>query len=240
MTKQQFTRLAKAARELSAALSDCERRMANPDGPPCGGACESCKTMTSIRRGMTIMSAGLFAIPVATAAKVARIRAKEGSPEFIAFWNAYPKSCPRRENRKKCAAHWAAAGLDSEAKEIREHLEHKRKSDQWLADDGKFIPAPLVYLHVEGWREDWRATDAAPLAPLDRAEAVALERKLADLRAVERGEEETDEEAAERFETICRHIRATPFAAIMPAIEKELEAVRSRFRLPPQLHTPHS
>ena len=248
MKKQQFTRLAKAARELAAALSDCERRMGNAGGALCGGACETCGEMKGIRRGMSIMAGGLYSIPAAGGKRdwglgtgdwenpcpsvSIRGSLKKDSAEFAAFWSAYPKSCPRRENRKKCAARWSAGNLDKEAKEIREFLEHKRGSDQWLADGGIFIPAPLVFLHAEGWREDWRAKDAPPLAPLDRAEAAARDRSLADLRAVERGEDESDEDAAARFEALSRHFRSTPFAALRPAIDAELEAVRRRFRLP--------
>ena len=65
---------------------------------------------------------------------------------FFRFWSEWPKH-HRKANRKACLAAWNAGGMESVADDIVKHVAACKRSEQWLSEDGKYINAPLVYLH---------------------------------------------------------------------------------------------
>ncbi len=108
---------------------------------------------------------------------IARARTREDgkwSGLFAEFWDAYPKSCPRKVGRNKCRAKYAALMDKSEDPaalhaEIIAGLERWCRSQDWVEDNGKFIKAPLVWLNQENWKDS-----PSPYSP--RSAATAIER----------------------------------------------------------------
>ena len=108
---------------------------------------------------------------------IARARAREEGKWhgfFAEFWDAYPKSCPRKVGRSKCKVKYAALMDKSENPaalhaEILAGLKRWTSSQDWVEDGGKFIKMPLVWLNQENWRDS-----PAPYAPRrTRAEIAA-------------------------------------------------------------------
>ena len=75
---------------------------------------------------------------------------KNHQERFSEFWNAYP-NCNRKGSKAKCQSVWQKQNFDSVADQILTHVRAIAKSDDWLKDSGKYIPAPLVYLNQQRW-----------------------------------------------------------------------------------------
>ena len=93
---------------------------------------------------------------------------------FAEFWDAYPKSCPRKVGKSKCKAKYAALMDRSENPaalhaEILAGLKRWSSSQDWVEDDGKFIKMPLAWLNQENWKDS-----PSPYSP--RSTATAVER----------------------------------------------------------------
>lgn len=69
---------------------------------------------------------------------------------FTEFWEAWPKG-PRKVARQQCLNKWAKYGCADITDEIVKHVEAMTKSNDWLKDNGAYIPAPLVYLNQQRW-----------------------------------------------------------------------------------------
>lgn len=89
--------------------------------------------------------------------------AKETTPGFDAFWNAWPAG-PRKVNKRNCLTRWVRAGLECRHGEIVAHVEACKLSRDWVKDGGAYIPAPLVYLNQERFLAPAPAPAAAPRA----------------------------------------------------------------------------
>ncbi len=48
-------------------------------------------------------------------------------------------------------AKWAKTYCETQADQIIKHVEWLKTTEQWLKNDGAFIPAPLVYLNQQRW-----------------------------------------------------------------------------------------
>lgn len=77
---------------------------------------------------------------------------------FDEFWKAYPSSCPRKVDKKKCHAKYIGylkASKDAEClhNKILGGLEIWKVSDTWTKDGGQFIRAPLVWLNGKNWED---------------------------------------------------------------------------------------
>ena len=102
------------------------------------------------------------------------------SPDFLAFWNAYPT---RRRTKKPLA--WKAwqkecPPLDAVLAALRWQV----ASDDWTRDGGEYIPGPVPYLNARRWEDEPAAPAAptpreAPITPIDRA--ASLRRRAAKL-----------------------------------------------------------
>lgn len=71
-------------------------------------------------------------------------------PGFAEFWRAWPKS-DRKQAKGECLKAWKKAGAEPHAALILAHVERMKASDDWRRDNGRYVPAPLVYLHQKRW-----------------------------------------------------------------------------------------
>ena len=69
---------------------------------------------------------------------------------FDDFWSAYPR-CKRKESKQSCLKVWKSKKLDLVADQIIAHVKAKAGTDDWIKQEGQFIPAPLVYLNKGTW-----------------------------------------------------------------------------------------
>lgn len=93
---------------------------------------------------------------------------QEREAQFAAFWSAYPK----KRSKGQAARAWTRLSPSPElAETILAALERKRQSDDWLREDGRFIPYPATWLNAQGWEDE----DARPPTPRKRWEIVPLE-----------------------------------------------------------------
>jgi|SRR6185369_10558740 len=82
------------------------------------------------------------------------------SPNFGRFWDAYPLR--RRVDRKACLALWQRKKLDREHLRIMAGLQAWKHCKDWTKDGGDFVPAPLVWLRNERWKEAPIVADRRP------------------------------------------------------------------------------
>ena len=89
---------------------------------------------------------------------------------FAQFWAAYPSTCPRKIDKKKCAEKFRRIVCDAHGtrmeifSRLMDGLEAWKKSDMWTKDDGQFICAPAVWLNGSRWED-------SPLASRQQAQA---------------------------------------------------------------------
>ena len=70
---------------------------------------------------------------------------------FGRFWSAYPKKTAKKDAFKA----WAKLKPDEDLTEkILSALEKHKKSDQWLKDNGQFIPYPATWLNGRRWEDE--------------------------------------------------------------------------------------
>jgi hypothetical protein len=69
---------------------------------------------------------------------------------FALFWLAYPNT-ERKGSKGKCQELWIKKKLHLDKQKIIDHVESMKKSKSWTDSDGKFVPAPLVYLNKQQW-----------------------------------------------------------------------------------------
>ncbi len=86
-------------------------------------------------------------------------KSDELPPGFIAFWTAYPK-CKRKANRAGCLGVWKAKHLEDQAADVLAGLQRWTRDGEWAKDDGRFIPAPIVWLRGRRWEAEWEAQPA--------------------------------------------------------------------------------
>lgn len=79
-----------------------------------------------------------------------RVRKKyEDTPEFEAFWNAYPKV----KQKSKQEAREAFAKVDVPLQTILDALEIQKRSHDWQKDGGQYIPYPAKWLNKRRWED---------------------------------------------------------------------------------------
>lgn len=70
---------------------------------------------------------------------------------FDEFWKSYPP-CKRKANKSACkTAYLKIPNLKEEQPRILEGLRLWKEDREWTRDDGRFIPAPLVFIHQQRW-----------------------------------------------------------------------------------------
>jgi hypothetical protein len=68
---------------------------------------------------------------------------------FDDFWKAYP----RKQARKDALKAWQRIDPDEYPKILRA-IAQARRSDQWLKDNGQYVPMPATYLRGERWTDE--------------------------------------------------------------------------------------
>lgn len=85
------------------------------------------------------------------------------SGAFLKFWATWPKS-HRKQSQGQCWTLWQRSDLDQIAPAIISHVESLKSAEDWRRENGKYIPAPSVYLNQKRWegaeapepkREEW-------------------------------------------------------------------------------------
>lgn len=83
-----------------------------------------------------------------TSKETKRTRKKyEDTPEFKAFWDAYPV------HANKVGAREAFAKADAPLEVLLEAIETWKRTDQWKKDGGQFIPYPAKWLKERRWED---------------------------------------------------------------------------------------
>ncbi len=83
----------------------------------------------------------------------------EPSPEFVEFWSAYPK----RVSKPQAIRAWRKLSPDAQTvRAILAGVNRDKRSDQWLRDDGRFIPNPSTYLNNARWQDGAPPADDRP------------------------------------------------------------------------------
>lgn len=77
--------------------------------------------------------------------------------DFERFWTAYPRKVAKAEARK---AWQQTAGVRPETDRLIKAVIVAKSTDQWLAEDGKYIPHASTWLRGERW-EDVHEVDLA-------------------------------------------------------------------------------
>ena len=74
---------------------------------------------------------------------------KERQESFLLFYKAYP----RKVNKREAFDRWIKANLpDMEV--ILRAIEDQKKSEQWMEEDGKYIPHPSTWINKERWNDE--------------------------------------------------------------------------------------
>ena len=103
--------------------------------------------------------------------------------DFERFWSVYPKKLAKGDARKAWAQTEAIRpDIDAVVKAILA----QRHTDQWMRDNGQFIPYPATWLRAERWDDVLTVEVAAPPRAKDRYDLAneAYEKKYGGLRAV--------------------------------------------------------
>ena len=113
-----------------------------------------------------------------TKPKVDRTNARE--VEFEMFWRAYPKKVG------KGAAERAFAKVPSGMmKQMLAAIELQKRSEQWLKDNGQYIPNPATWLNEKRWLDEVPVGGVSNLSNAGRQTASAAEEFLSDERQKE-------------------------------------------------------
>lgn len=71
-------------------------------------------------------------------------------PDFIRFWNAYP----RKQGRKKALKAWFNAKDKPKIEPLLNSIELQMNSEQWQRENGQFIPLPATWLNQGRWSDE--------------------------------------------------------------------------------------
>lgn len=73
---------------------------------------------------------------------------------FAEFWTVYPDEM--KKNKKRAEEYWKKQSLDSMADTIIADVKKRKTSDdQWLKNDGDYIPHPSNYLKDNRWEDEF-------------------------------------------------------------------------------------
>lgn len=85
-------------------------------------------------------------------------RGSEYSPEFLAFWAAYP----RKTGKGKAWEAWAR--IKPPLDRVVSAIGWQSQQPDWTKDGGAFIPHPGTWLNGSRWEDEPRAVSALPRA----------------------------------------------------------------------------
>ena len=72
---------------------------------------------------------------------------KKENPDFDAFWKAYP----RKTAKKNAEQAWKKVSTPLDT--ILNAIDRQKKTQQWIKDNGAFIPHPATWLNQERWND---------------------------------------------------------------------------------------
>ena len=76
------------------------------------------------------------------------IKKNEGNGLFDKFWETYPKKSGKGY-AKDC---WnRISGVEEKLPKMLETINWQKQSEQWMRDNGQFIPMPSTWLNQERW-----------------------------------------------------------------------------------------
>lgn len=78
--------------------------------------------------------------------------------EFLAFWSAYP----RKVKKPLAAIAWLAEAPP--LADVLAALEWQCRMNEWLKEDGQFIPHPATYINNRRWEDERPRPSLAPVA----------------------------------------------------------------------------
>jgi len=88
-----------------------------------------------------------------------RFKGRDTDPFFTTFWKAYPK----KESKEAAWKMWKKMPAPaSTVRKILTALEWQKKSEQWLKENGQFIPLPATYLNAAKWEDQPTKVVAGP------------------------------------------------------------------------------
>lgn len=100
---------------------------------------------------------------------------------FDRFWSAYPRKCAKQAAKRKFETIFRKTKEERRPgllEAMLKALEGQRRSDQWLKDDGQFIPHPTTWLNQARWEDEVAVSQEAQEA-MEREEKAERERQTA-------------------------------------------------------------
>lgn len=83
---------------------------------------------------------------------------------FETFWLAYPK----KKSKGDAMRAWSIMGCDRHALDIAKAIIRLRRSNEWLKENGAYIPYPATWLRAMGWEDQvgvQESTERMGMAP---------------------------------------------------------------------------
>jgi len=77
-------------------------------------------------------------------------RKEEYTPDFLAFWAAYP----RKVGKKGAYKAWKAAKDKPPIEKLIEIIEQQKAGEQWTKEGGQYIPHPSTWLNQGCWDDE--------------------------------------------------------------------------------------
>ena len=71
---------------------------------------------------------------------------------FGDFWAVYPNKRGKANAEKR----WLKMSEDDQVKAINDVINRKKKDDQWIKDNGRYIPHASTYLNAQQWQDEWQ------------------------------------------------------------------------------------
>ncbi len=78
------------------------------------------------------------------------LKSKTHAEEFEQFWLAYP----RKVGKKKALHAWNKAKDRPEMTQVIRRIDESKRSEQWLKEDGQFIPHPSTWINDGRWDDE--------------------------------------------------------------------------------------
>lgn len=96
---------------------------------------------------------------------------KQSNASFDAFWSAYPK----KVGKKAALSAWLKAKDKPTIEDVLTAITAQKRSEQWTADGGRYIPNPATWINQGRWDDDLNA--AKSVKPSGSYEYVPLEKR---------------------------------------------------------------
>jgi len=93
---------------------------------------------------------------------------------FDSFWIVWP-SGTRKVAKKQCFQKWKAGELWKQSGHIIRHVKFMKTTEDWLKQNGAFIPMVITYLNQERWA-DWQPDDRPTVDPVAATRELLAER----------------------------------------------------------------